>query len=906
MKINRIRLSQFRCFDDETIRFGDGVIAIHGLNGSGKSSMLEGIFFTLYGSKALPSELTLDDIIMNGAENSTVEMWFSHQGEEYHIERRIRRTESNTTNNKSVLSDSSGKTLADGAKDVRNKVYKMLRMDADSFVNCAYVRQQEVTKLINASPSERQDLIDELLQLGELERFRERASKTRIGVGRVEDTQEGAVDQLKDQIEEKEEENLQQKLASITDEIDTIDKELDELKEKEEHLKSKGDEAQQIIDNAEEQQQEIEQLDDKINELKTKISDAKEERINIKQEIDESQKTQEQLTPKMNESVQDSPLSATSVTELQQEGNTVDIDPVEKEIKTTKNNIDSKRSEVQTEKLKVNDLEGEIRSLQNEINTLDERIEDKQDRVNSLQQQIQKKEKSIDQYNKQIKHAKESIKEIKEEFTPHPIQFGDAETYYSETQDQINELNEEKQDVVTTLNTAKKHVEKAEELIDEGKCPECGQDLGDSPHVNDIDEEKERVQENQTKLDELNKQICSLEEQLQTADELIEYENEVTSLKEDIEMLDSDISTTIEEKESLLDSLDSVNDSISSLEEQMETNEDKSSQKRSKIQEVNEEMSTLEQELDELENNIQLLQQIEKGVRKLNEAINTVNRKQNRLQEINSMIDEWNDALDDANDNKQSLKDEYDPQRIKHAKKNRDEVYQKLRTVRDSIDDLDGKKGDLQGERGAINNSIQELEKLKKQLDKTEDDLERLNSLYGEMESLQGMYASLRKELREKNVSHLQRILNDIFSMLYQNDAYSRIELSNSYELTVYEKGGEKLRPQQLSGGEKVLFNLSLRCAIYKLLAEGIEGSSTMPPLILDEPTAQLDTQHVDKIAGVVELMRDLGIPQVFVVSHNDTVVDSSDEQIEVTQNPVTNRSSITNSTDALEQDWMV
>jgi len=47
---------------------------------------------------------------------------------------------------------------------VREFVTELLRMDAEAFVNCAYVRQGEVNKLINATPRERQDTIDDLLQ----------------------------------------------------------------------------------------------------------------------------------------------------------------------------------------------------------------------------------------------------------------------------------------------------------------------------------------------------------------------------------------------------------------------------------------------------------------------------------------------------------------------------------------------------------------------------------------------------------------------------------------------------------------------------------------------------------------------------------------------------------------------
>jgi exonuclease SbcC len=151
----------------------------------------------------------------------------------------------------------------------------------------------------------------------------------------------------------------------------------------------------------------------------------------------------------------------------------------------------------------------------------------------------------------------------------------------------------------------------------------------------------------------------------------------------------------------------------------------------------------------------------------------------------------------------------------------------------------------------------------------------------------------LRAELRQRNVEHLERMLNETFELVYQNDAYAHIELTGEYELTVYQKDGSPLDPDQLSGGERALFNLSLRCAIYRLLAEGIEGSAPMPPLILDEPTTFLDSGHVSKLVDLVESMREIGVEQIVVVSHDDELVGAADELITVRKDPTTNRSTV-------------
>src|SRR6056297_2162780 len=101
MRFERIRLESFKCYDDADLRLDDGVTVIHGLNGSGKSSLLESAFFALYGARAIAK--TLDDVVTIGAESATVELWFTHDGASYHVERRLSVRDDRAVTTKCVL-----------------------------------------------------------------------------------------------------------------------------------------------------------------------------------------------------------------------------------------------------------------------------------------------------------------------------------------------------------------------------------------------------------------------------------------------------------------------------------------------------------------------------------------------------------------------------------------------------------------------------------------------------------------------------------------------------------------------------------------------------------------------------------------------------------------------------------
>jgi ATPase involved in DNA repair len=222
-------MSNFKCFEDEDISFSEGVTVIHGVNGSGKSSLLDAVYFTLYGSDSLASDDNLATPITNGEEHMKVDLWFTHNGNEYHVNREIRERNSGVAHNASIEGPD---VQRDGPTDTDEFIVDLFNMDASSFTNCSYVRQEDASKLIEASASDRKDMIDELLQIGVLEDYRERTHSTVVAASNVHDQKESVVDDLEDQIEEKEDGNPEQRLGDVKDSIDEVTDELDRIKSK--------------------------------------------------------------------------------------------------------------------------------------------------------------------------------------------------------------------------------------------------------------------------------------------------------------------------------------------------------------------------------------------------------------------------------------------------------------------------------------------------------------------------------------------------------------------------------------------------------------------------------------------------------------------------------------------------
>ena len=97
MIIDRLVLKNFKRFREQTICFHDGITGILGNNGTGKSSIVEAVFFALYGVKA--TGIAADYIVSSFAspkEKCEVRLDFRVGGDNYTIVRTFKKGKSVT------------------------------------------------------------------------------------------------------------------------------------------------------------------------------------------------------------------------------------------------------------------------------------------------------------------------------------------------------------------------------------------------------------------------------------------------------------------------------------------------------------------------------------------------------------------------------------------------------------------------------------------------------------------------------------------------------------------------------------------------------------------------------------------------------------------------------------------
>ena len=241
------------------------------------------------------------------------------------------------------------------------------------------------------------------------------------------------------------------------------------------------------------------------------------------------------------------------------------------------------------------------------------------------------------------------------------------------------------------------------------------------------------------------------------------------------------------------------------------------------------------------------------------------------------------------------LEDKLEGNRLEDLQFKRSQFEEAQVKITEEIRKTTAAKDTLLKEIGMVENSLKRLRELENELKALENRRLYLEAVYGNAEELENTYMRVRADMRTRNIGALSVLLNEMFSFMYTNNAYSHIELDPEYNLTVYRKDGTPLEPKLLSGGERAIFNLVLRCAIYRLLALGLGGDRAdgLPPMILDEPTVFLDRGHIKQLLKLIDMMRGIGVGQIIVVSHDDSLIDSADHVFQVEKDPLTNVSSI-------------
>lgn len=169
----KLTIKNFLSYQQVTLDFaGLHTACISGVNGAGKSSLLEAMTWAIWGQSRAESE---DDIIHMGAKEAQVDFIFRSGNELYRIIR-TRPKGSASSLEFQISAEGKFRSLTErGLRATQQVILSHLKMDYDTFINSAYLRQGRADEFMLKRPSDRKQVLAEILTLSQYDDLSDRA-----------------------------------------------------------------------------------------------------------------------------------------------------------------------------------------------------------------------------------------------------------------------------------------------------------------------------------------------------------------------------------------------------------------------------------------------------------------------------------------------------------------------------------------------------------------------------------------------------------------------------------------------------------------------------------------------------------------------------------------------------------
>ena len=173
MRLEKILLKSFGCFNRRDFELREGTNLIFGPNFSGKSTLVNAIFFVLAGKPIVPRVAT-GALTQAGTGSGTAGVGFHEQGKDYQLFRSTQGdVELRCREGDSWRKIFSGKRAADG--DLR----RLFDLTYDHLAASTFLREGEIFEFLGRQPSHRREILYALLGIDRVMEVRERFLEAR-------------------------------------------------------------------------------------------------------------------------------------------------------------------------------------------------------------------------------------------------------------------------------------------------------------------------------------------------------------------------------------------------------------------------------------------------------------------------------------------------------------------------------------------------------------------------------------------------------------------------------------------------------------------------------------------------------------------------------------------------------
>lgn len=495
MKIEKIILKNFQPFKESEVELsGMNVISIVGKykgeerrsNGSGKSTVLDAISYSLYGKSRTKRE---DDLIRENQDNMEVEVFIELNKNE---KMRIVRGKSKNKGYLNLFINDIDKTS--GKIETQKIIEDKIGMDFDLFTATVFFQQHESDQFSGSTPTERKNYLKKLLNLSIYDKAYKKNSEEMKKIDAEMSKIKGTIDYLKDQVEKINIEDISNQFENFKKEYDELTGIIKKLNTKKEKIQKENQERFHVVEKYKETKESVEEIIDEIEDIDNDIDSynhfLKESEDALKiiktslatyNEIDENQLEETKLSGEENkikigklescidnnkkeinklnkqkEDIVNETICSRCNTKLSFEKKKEFSDEKDKEISKLILENDKALVEIKSiEKVLECDRE-KYKKLKNQLNqkaSLEIEEKSKQTEIKSVKENIKQLKISLEKYRDKLLKSEEKLKQLETKLKD----FGENNNYEKTINDLKRQIEDNENDKNTILGKIKEH-----------------------------------------------------------------------------------------------------------------------------------------------------------------------------------------------------------------------------------------------------------------------------------------------------------------------------------------------------------------------------------------------------------------------------------------------------------------
>ena len=909
MFLKSLDIFGFKSFADRThIDFSDGITALLGPNGCGKSNVVDAIKWVLAEKK--PKNLRANektDVIFTGTERrpalNVAEVTLTMCNEngllpmeesEIAIKRRLYRSgeQEYFINNKPATSKDIVKLFMDTG--VGKSAYSVME-------------QGKIDQILSSKPEDRRYLFEEAAGISrskeecaiaerELEQTRQNMQQIEVAMAEI----KRSYDSLKVQAEKT------SKYRKIKEDIFNYELDLTLLKLKN-FISDKVRHENELVEVEKKRNQvraEIEEINNTISENMDKVKEMQERVYSMQAELIGIQKEKNgknDLANQLNTQAR-SIKEKIATLEIKKQSTEENIAELEDEIDEQEAELHSKEKQIAEVEKNIADFEENIVTAgtqitsndkitvekKNEISGLDEKRKNLQNELASITEDIvtmldsklkdagfsdSAMKKAKDAFVEKLQKLKIFVEGRKNIFNDFAKSSHEQKNYEQSAKDAVLAFDEIKK-ITQELDEAFLEYEKTSPaFIVEFLSPE-----GIMTKKRDLDK---KISENLNEIEQLNKDIESLNSQNSNlVSKISEYKETCSKLRENKARMETQIQSSMQQTSLLRRNLVSSQNTLRSIEEEYDA-------ESKNADEINERIEEIQQELAEIEHRgIKLAEELKELDSKIAENNSNVSGKKDKLikkqeeqNKFQAQYEKLSLSLNSSDTEIKNLKQNFQEQHSRSLMEFEEHMYKITKTSAELREKLLSAKEELKA-CGQVNLMAPEefseiKERYERQKANYEDTQKSLDNLIRVSEEIKSKSSEMFLETYNK----IKKNFHNMFRRLFNG---GRAELRLEDPQNVLTSGiailaqppGKKLESiALLSGGEKTMTAVALLFATYQVRPS--------PFCLLDEIDAALDDKNVSSFVTTLETFAN--VSQYIVITHNKKTVTSAGTMLGIT-----------------------